>query len=77
VPPDAKGLRARLAPRDEWRRPALRWLLALDDSGDRELVSLVRHHAASEVALVAEHARRAASGVRGIGISGCVLRNVR
>ena len=30
VPADPHGLRARLAPRGEWRSPALDWLLALD-----------------------------------------------
>lgn len=30
VPADPHGLRARLAPRAEWRSPALDWLLALD-----------------------------------------------
>jgi len=35
VPPDAHGLRGRLAPRAEWRRPALRWLLELDEEAWR------------------------------------------
>jgi len=30
VPPDPLGLRAKIAPRPEWRRPALSWVLALD-----------------------------------------------
>jgi epoxyqueuosine reductase len=35
VPPDAAGLRARLAPREAWRRPSLAWLLALDEEAWR------------------------------------------
>ncbi len=35
VPPDPLGLRARLAPRPEWRRPALEWLLGLDEDAWR------------------------------------------
>jgi epoxyqueuosine reductase len=35
VPPDAHGLRERLSPRPEWRRPALRWLLELDEEAWR------------------------------------------
>ncbi len=35
VPPDPLGLRARLAPRPEWRRPALAWVLSLDEEGWR------------------------------------------
>jgi len=35
VPPDPLGLRARLAPRSEWRAPALEWLLALDEESWR------------------------------------------
>ncbi len=31
VPPDPLGLRQRLAPRSEWRAPALGWLLELDE----------------------------------------------
>jgi epoxyqueuosine reductase len=31
VPADGHGLRARIAPRPEWRSPALEWLLALDE----------------------------------------------
>jgi epoxyqueuosine reductase len=31
VPPDPLGLRARLAPRPEWRRPALAWVLGLGE----------------------------------------------
>jgi epoxyqueuosine reductase len=95
VPPDPHGLRARLAPRAEWRRPALRWLLGLDEaawqratrrtalrrarwrgllrnalvaagnSGDRELVPLVRRHAESGDPLVAEHARWALDRLAG------------
>jgi epoxyqueuosine reductase len=87
LPPDPLGLRARLAPRPEWRRPALRWLLGLDEaawrratrgtalrrarwrglvrnalvaagnSGDAELVPLVRRHAEGDDPLLAEHAR--------------------
>jgi epoxyqueuosine reductase len=33
VPPDPLGLRERLAPRPEWRAPALEWLLSLDEAG--------------------------------------------
>jgi epoxyqueuosine reductase len=33
VPPDPLGLREQLAPRSEWRAPALEWLLALDRQG--------------------------------------------
>jgi epoxyqueuosine reductase len=32
VPADPQGLRARIAPRREWRSPALDWLLALDET---------------------------------------------
>ncbi|MDJ0847442.1 MAG: tRNA epoxyqueuosine(34) reductase QueG [Myxococcota bacterium] len=35
VPPDPLGLRARLAPRPEWRRPSLEWVLGLDEEGWR------------------------------------------
>lgn len=35
VPPDRAGLRAALAPRPEWVRPALAWLLALDEEAWR------------------------------------------
>jgi len=35
VPPDRAGLRAALAPRAEWVRPALAWLLALDEDAWR------------------------------------------
>jgi epoxyqueuosine reductase len=35
LPPDPLGLRARIAPRPEWRRPALRWLLELDEAAWR------------------------------------------
>ncbi|MEB2343737.1 MAG: tRNA epoxyqueuosine(34) reductase QueG [Deltaproteobacteria bacterium] len=35
VPPDRAGLRAALAPRAEWVRPALAWLLALDEEAWR------------------------------------------
>jgi epoxyqueuosine reductase len=31
VPPDAMGLRARLSPREQWRAPALAWVLGLDE----------------------------------------------
>jgi epoxyqueuosine reductase len=31
VPPDPLGLRARLAPREAWMRPALAWVLSLDE----------------------------------------------
>jgi epoxyqueuosine reductase len=34
-PPDPLGLRARLAPRPEWRQPALAWVLSLDDAAWR------------------------------------------
>jgi epoxyqueuosine reductase len=33
LPPDTLGLRERLAPRSEWRAPALDWLLVLDRQG--------------------------------------------
>ena len=35
IPPDAAGLRARLAPRPEWVAPTLAWLLALDEDAFR------------------------------------------
>jgi epoxyqueuosine reductase len=35
VPPDRAGLRAALAPRADWIRPALAWLLALDEDAWR------------------------------------------
>lgn len=35
-PGDPLGLRALLAPRPEWRRPALAWLLALDETAWRQ-----------------------------------------
>ena len=35
IPPDAAGLRARLAPRPEWVAPTLAWLLALDEDAWR------------------------------------------
>jgi epoxyqueuosine reductase len=35
VPPDPLGLRERLAPRSEWRAPALDWLLSLDQESWR------------------------------------------
>jgi len=35
IPPDRGGLRAALAPRDEWRSPTLAWLLALDEEAWR------------------------------------------
>ena len=35
VPPDRAGLRAALAPRPEWVRPTLAWLLALDEDAWR------------------------------------------
>jgi epoxyqueuosine reductase len=31
VPPDRAGLRERIAPREEWVRPSLKWLLELDE----------------------------------------------
>ena len=34
-PPDPLGLRARLTPRPEWVRPALGWILSLDEPGWR------------------------------------------
>ncbi len=37
VPPDPLGLRARLAPRQEWLRPTLRWLLELDEEAFRRV----------------------------------------
>jgi epoxyqueuosine reductase len=36
VPPDPLGLRERLHPRDEWARPSLAWILALDEDAWRE-----------------------------------------
>jgi epoxyqueuosine reductase len=87
VPPDPQGLRARMAPREAWRRPTLEWALSLGEaewreatrhtalrrsrypgflrnvlvaagnSGDASLAPLVRRHAESGDALVAEHAR--------------------
>jgi epoxyqueuosine reductase len=38
VPPDTAGLRARIAPREEWRAPALAWVLALDEQSWRAAV---------------------------------------
>jgi epoxyqueuosine reductase len=35
VPPDRAGLRAALAPRAEWQRPTLAWLLSLDEDAWR------------------------------------------
>ena len=35
VPADAAGVRAELAPREAWRRPALAWLLGLDEAAFR------------------------------------------
>jgi epoxyqueuosine reductase len=35
VPPDGSGLRARLAPRRDWVRPALHWILHLDEDAWR------------------------------------------
>jgi epoxyqueuosine reductase len=35
LPADPLGLRARLRPRPEWRRPALAWLLSLDEAAWR------------------------------------------
>ncbi|MCG8588713.1 MAG: tRNA epoxyqueuosine(34) reductase QueG [Proteobacteria bacterium] len=35
LPPDPLGLRERLRPRAEWVRPALRWILALDEEAWR------------------------------------------
>ena len=35
IPPDAHGLRAALAPREEWVAPTLAWLLALDEASWR------------------------------------------
>jgi epoxyqueuosine reductase len=35
VPPDAAGLRARLAPRNAWRAPDLAWILSLDEAAWR------------------------------------------
>jgi epoxyqueuosine reductase len=37
LPPDPLGLRSRLAPRAEWRRPTLAWLLELDEEEWRRL----------------------------------------
>jgi epoxyqueuosine reductase len=36
VPPDASGLRDRIAPRAEWLRPSLQWILDLDEARWRE-----------------------------------------
>jgi epoxyqueuosine reductase len=36
VPPDPLGLRARLAPRQAWVRPALAWILGLDEEAWRQ-----------------------------------------
>ena len=36
VPPDASGLRDRIAPRAEWLRPSLQWILDLDEQSWRE-----------------------------------------
>jgi epoxyqueuosine reductase len=36
IPEDVAGLRARLAPRPEWRNPSLRWLLELDEDEWRD-----------------------------------------
>jgi epoxyqueuosine reductase len=35
VPEDRAGLRDRIAPREEWRRPALEWILGLDEQAWR------------------------------------------
>ncbi len=35
IPADRAGLRARIAPRDEWVRPTLAWLLSLDEDAWR------------------------------------------
>ncbi len=35
LPPDLQGLRARLAPRPEWKRPMLQWVLSLSESAWR------------------------------------------
>ena len=42
LPSDPLGLRARLAPREEWRRPTLEWLLGLDEQAWR---AVTRHSA--------------------------------
>ena len=36
IPPDPIGLRARIAPRPEWLRPSLEWLLDLDEERWRQ-----------------------------------------
>ena len=35
IPPDPLGLRARLAPRPDWVRPSLAWILSLDEDAWR------------------------------------------
>jgi epoxyqueuosine reductase len=35
IPPDPLGLRAQIAPRAEWIRPSLQWILGLDEEGWR------------------------------------------
>jgi epoxyqueuosine reductase len=36
LPPDVQGLRERIRPRPEWLRPAIAWLLELDEARWRE-----------------------------------------
>ncbi|MCZ6464929.1 MAG: tRNA epoxyqueuosine(34) reductase QueG [Proteobacteria bacterium] len=37
IPPDPLGLRARLAPHEQWRRPSLEWVLGLDEDAWRHV----------------------------------------
>jgi len=58
VPPDPLGLRARLAPREAWRRPSLEWVLGLDEEAwrratRRTALRRARHRALLRNALVA------------------------
>ncbi len=58
VPPDRSGLRARLAPRPEWIRPELEWLLGLDEGAwraatRRTALRRARHRGLLRNALVA------------------------
>ena len=58
IPPDAQGLRARIAARPEWVRPALSWVLGLDESAWRSATAFTalrraRHRGLLRNALVA------------------------
>jgi epoxyqueuosine reductase len=58
VPADPLGLRARLRPRPEWRRPSLEWMLALEPDAwraatARSALRRARHRALLRNALVA------------------------